>query len=88
MGKKKIPCPVCGKLMFEYEDSYDICDDCYWEDDQLQKEEPDLAGGPNRISLNQYRKEWEERPDGLRGEEFFDFLRKKYPKEFYWWEEE
>ena len=35
MGKKKIPCPVCGKLMFEYEGSYDICDDCYWEDDQL-----------------------------------------------------
>lgn len=78
MGKKKIPCPVCGKLMFEYEDSYDICEECYWEDDLLQKEEPDLAGGANFLSLNQYRKEWAERPAGLVGHDFYAHLEKKY----------
>ena len=58
--------------MFEYEDSYD-----YWEDDQLQKEEPDRAGGANILSLNQHRKEWEERPAGLRGHDFYAYLEKK-----------
>ncbi len=78
MGEKKIKCPVCGALMFEYEDSYDICEECYWEDDLLQKEEPDRAGGANLLSLNQYRKEWEERPAGMRGDDFCDYLHAKY----------
>lgn len=78
MGEKKIPCPVCGKLMFEYEDSHDICEDCYWEDEILQIEDPDYPGGPNHMSLNQYRKEWAERPAGLIGDDFCDYLHKKY----------
>ena len=64
--------------MFEFEDSYDICEECYWEDDQLQKEEPERAGGANILSLNQHRKEWEERPAGLRGHDFYAYLEKKF----------
>lgn len=64
--------------MFEFEDSYDICEECYWEDDQLQKEEPERAGGANILSLNKHRKEWEERPAGLRGHDFYAYLEKKF----------
>ena len=37
---------------------YEICDVCDWEDDPVQFGEPDYAGGANKISLNQARKEW------------------------------
>lgn len=77
MGEKKIKCPVCGMLMFEYEDSHDICEECYWEDEQLQAEDHDYIGGPNHMSLNQYKEEWEGRPEGLRGHDFYAYLEKK-----------
>lgn len=48
-------CPVCGKYMFEDEGSYDICPYCHWEDDDLQEDDPDYAGGANDLSLNQFK---------------------------------
>lgn len=49
-------CPVCGKYEFETYGSNDICEVCGWEDDWLQEERPDYAGGANIMSLNQMRK--------------------------------
>lgn len=43
------------------EGSYVICDTCAWEDDPLQAEQPDLAGGANLLGLNQFKRQWEER---------------------------
>ena len=54
-------CPVCGKYTFEEYDSYDICPVCGWEDDGLQRDEPDLACGANGLSLNQYREQYRSR---------------------------
>lgn len=54
-----IECPVCGKYSFEEDGDYDICPVCEWENDGLQLEKPDYAGGANRLSLNEYRKEYE-----------------------------
>ena len=48
-------CPVCGKYMFEEEDSFDYCPVCGWGDDKFQEENPDYKGGYNRMSLNQAR---------------------------------
>jgi uncharacterized Zn finger protein (UPF0148 family) len=59
MNKHK--CPVCGQYEFEGDGSFDICDVCGWEDDPLQKDEPDLEGGANEMSLNQAREEWKRR---------------------------
>lgn len=53
-----IKCPVCGRYEFEKEDDYDVCPVCNWENDGLQYEEPDYAGGANVMSLNQARKAW------------------------------
>ena len=54
-------CPVCGKYTFEEDGNYEICPVCGWEDDPIQKDDPDLAGGANDLSLNQYREEYQKR---------------------------
>ena len=51
---EKIICPVCGEYVFE--EKYEICPVCGWENDKLQTENPDFEGGANRMSLNQARK--------------------------------
>lgn len=57
MNDRKI-CPVCGKHQFEDEDSYEVCPVCGWEDDPLQRDEPDFEGGANDLSLNQFKEEY------------------------------
>ena len=52
-------CKVCG--MGDIKQSYDICQFCGWEDDRLQNEQPDYMGGANHMSLNQYKKFWQEK---------------------------
>ncbi len=43
-------CPVCGQYDFEDFDTYDACPVCGWQDDSLQEDEPDYAGGANKLS--------------------------------------
>jgi uncharacterized Zn finger protein (UPF0148 family) len=49
-----VKCPVCGETIISEEG--EICPVCGWEHDVVQLEDPDLAGGANEMSLNQYRK--------------------------------
>ena len=56
-------CKVCG--MGNIEQPYDICHFCGWEDDDIQNEKPDYMGGANEMSLNQYKKFWEENKDEI-----------------------
>lgn len=46
-------CPCCGyKTLDEVPPgTYDICSICFWEDDELQFNEPDYDGGANKPSL-------------------------------------
>lgn len=53
----KLLCPVCGKYFFS--ESYEICPVCKWENDLLQREDENLSGGANKLSLADYRKEYE-----------------------------
>ena len=55
------PCPCCGALVITMLGEYEICDACDWEDDPIQSTELDYVGGANKISLNQARKEWNDR---------------------------
>lgn len=52
-------CPVCGAKLFL--DECNVCDVCGWEQDTLQENEPDYAGGANELSLNDFRAKWENR---------------------------
>ena len=54
-------CPVCGKYTFIEDDNFEICPVCGWEDDGLQREDPDYDGGANHLSLNQYREQYRSR---------------------------
>ena len=53
-------CPVCGKHKFKEQNSYEICPICNWEDDGVQVDDPDYAGGANQMSLNQARQAYKE----------------------------
>ena len=53
-----IKCPVCCKYEFEYDNDYDVCETCGWENDGVQLDDPDYSGGANDISLNEARAAW------------------------------
>lgn len=38
---------------------YEICDVCGWEDDPVQRDNPDYSGGANDLSLNQCREKYQ-----------------------------
>lgn len=50
---KYYTCPCCGYQTLESKPpgTYDICPICYWEDDNIQYEDPFYEGGANRPSL-------------------------------------
>ena len=60
--EERFACPCCGyKTFFEKPNgSYDICDVCFWEDDSIQNDSPDYAGGANKPSLRQAQKNFME----------------------------
>ena len=53
----KYRCPCCGyyTLSERAGGTFEICPVCYWEDDRIQLEHPDLAGGANSVSLQEAR---------------------------------
>lgn len=55
------PCPCCGHLTFaEPSGSYEICPVCFWEDDLVQFRWPDLPAVPNRTSLIEAQKTFQQ----------------------------
>lgn len=59
MREKK--CPVCENNTFNENDyEYDICIECFWEYDPVQIDDPDFFGGANTLSLNEYKKKYED----------------------------
>ena len=51
------PCPCCGCFTLDEEPSgtFEICPVCYWEDDDIQADDPTYEGGANGISLDEAR---------------------------------
>lgn len=54
----KYKCPCCGYYTFndKPDGNYDICPVCFWEDDPIQLQDPNYAGGANKVSLLQGQK--------------------------------
>jgi hypothetical protein len=60
-GKQNMyPCPCCKYLTLSEKPpgTFEICEVCGWEDDNVQFEDPNYAGGANSVSLNQARKNY------------------------------
>ncbi|HRI65922.1 MAG TPA: CPCC family cysteine-rich protein [Polyangium sp.] len=49
-------CPCCKLRTLTERKHYEICSICNWEDDPLQEERTDYAGGANTVSLNEARR--------------------------------
>jgi len=50
-------CPICQNETLDDKDyEYQICEECFWEYDLLQVKNPNLSGGANKQSLNEYKK--------------------------------
>ena len=47
-------CPICGQWEFPTHGSYEVCENCGWEDDGLQENDP-TSGGANWEGLEGYR---------------------------------
>ena len=54
------PCPCCGKETIYGVGRFDICSNCRWEDDGIQRDDPDYDGGANEMSLNEAKKAYKE----------------------------
>ena len=57
----KKSCPVCHRYYFNSINSYEICPICKWEDDPIQRKNPNYSGGANTLSLNDYKKAYEKK---------------------------
>lgn len=53
----KYRCWACGRptLTGEPNGSYEICPNCGWEDDLVQRQDPEYSGGANGASLRDFR---------------------------------
>ncbi len=51
-------CPCCGYLTLTEEPpgTFEICEVCGWQDDNVQAEDPSYRGGPNHVSLEEARR--------------------------------
>jgi rubredoxin len=58
MNGSRYACPCCGYLTLREAPpgTFAICPVCYWEDDDVQFKTPTYAGGANRVSLVEARK--------------------------------
>lgn len=57
---KRYTCPCCGYMVFsEPPGSYEICPICFWEDDNIQLSDFNMAGGANKVSLLEGQKNYE-----------------------------
>lgn len=75
------PCPCCGYLTLGEEPpgTFEVCPVCFWEDDDVQFEDPSYAGGANSVSLNQARENF--KLFGAVSKEFVNQVRKPLPQE-------
>ena len=73
---EKYRCVCCGNYTLDEEPpgTFEICSVCYWEDDNVQFDDLDYAGGANGISLNQARRNYREM--GVISKEYLERIRK------------
>ncbi|MGI8656064.1 MAG: CPCC family cysteine-rich protein [Pyrinomonadaceae bacterium] len=58
--RQQYACPCCGYLTLSEKPpgTYDICPICFWEDDDVQFNDPNYEGGANKVSLKQAQRNY------------------------------
>ena len=79
---KGYACPCCGYLTLSEKPpgTFEICPVCRWEDDNVQFDDPNFAGGANDMSLNQARENYKN--FGAKSKKALERVRKPWPDEF------
>ena len=54
-SKPKYQCPCCDYISLPERGNYLICPICFWEDDGIDIDKPDIHSGPNRMTLREGR---------------------------------
>ena len=72
-------CCGCKTISEPTPGTYEVCPVCGWEDDPVQAEDPDYAGGANEVSLNEARKNY--RSFGAISREMIRYVRPPGPDE-------
>lgn len=59
---RNIKCPCCGyfTIVHDYEIIVEICDVCGWQYDIAGQENPNKATGPNKVSLNEAKRNYKQ----------------------------
>ncbi|MEZ0293461.1 MAG: CPCC family cysteine-rich protein [Solirubrobacteraceae bacterium] len=80
-GTPRFACPCCGYLTLDARPpgTFDICEVCRWEDDNVQFRDPGYEGGANVVSLNDARRNFE--AHGVSEIRFADDVRPPRPEE-------
>lgn len=78
---EKYKCPCCGYCTLDEEPpgTFEICPVCFWEDDNVQFNDPDHEGGANVVSLNKARENYKR--IGAISTYSLDHVRKPYKDE-------
>jgi len=78
---KKYKCVCCGYYTMESEPpgTFEICPVCFWEDDNVQFDDPEYEGGANGISLNKARENYKK--TGAISEKYLKNVRQPYKDE-------
>ncbi|MBV8085759.1 MAG: hypothetical protein JO247_13200 [Chloroflexi bacterium] len=78
---KRYRCPCCGYFTLDEEPpgTFNICKVCFWEDDNVQFQDPSFSGGANHPSLEEARRNFEQ--FGAIEERWKSFVRDPEPYE-------
>lgn len=61
MDDKEYQCACCEKYTIIEIDNFEVCPVCGWEDDGVQRDNPEYPNGANRISLNQAKEAYKKK---------------------------
>lgn len=82
---REMDCPVCGKFYFSRLDESDVelfervqCQCCGWICDADQTDNPDTKNGLNKLSLNEYKKEYN---DKIKDNPKYNYMQENYTAE-------
>jgi hypothetical protein len=53
-------CPACDYFTLANRGQYEICPICFWEDNGLDLDRPDVISGPNHLTLREARTNFQE----------------------------